>query len=59
VKILIQKEIFAEKPDMFGRITGQVRKTLLESGEEVRHIQCPKPNTLICKTDRTGNYEGT
>jgi hypothetical protein len=36
----------------------------LESGVEARHIRCPKPDSLVCKTgysgfDRTENYEGT
>jgi hypothetical protein len=29
------------------RINGQVRKTLLESGEESGHIRCPKPDTSV------------
>jgi hypothetical protein len=33
MKILIQIKIFAENLDMPGRITGQVWKILLESGE--------------------------
>jgi hypothetical protein len=39
MKILIQNEIFAERPDMFGQITGQVRKTLPESSVEAGHIR--------------------
>jgi hypothetical protein len=36
--ILIQRDIFAKNPDMSGRITGQVQKNLLESGEGTGHI---------------------
>jgi hypothetical protein len=46
-KILIQIGIFAGRTDMSGRITGQLRKTLLESGEEARHVQCPKPDSPV------------
>jgi hypothetical protein len=53
MKILIQIEIFAERPDMSGHITGQARKSLLESGEEARHIRCLKPNNLVYKTWET------
>jgi hypothetical protein len=47
---------------MSGRITGQVQKTLLESDEEAKHIQCPKPDSPVCKTgysnfDRIDDYE--
>jgi hypothetical protein len=38
-KILIHFKIFAERLDMSRRVTGQVQKTLLESGVKVRHIQ--------------------
>jgi hypothetical protein len=34
MKILIQIEIFSEKPDMSRRIIGQVQKILLESSEK-------------------------
>jgi hypothetical protein len=49
---------------MSGRITGQVRKTLLKFGEKAEHIRCPKMDNSVCKTgysgfDRTENYEGT
>jgi hypothetical protein len=50
-KILIQIEIFDRIPDKFGGITGRVRKTLLESGEEAGHIRCPKPDSPVL-TDR-------
>jgi hypothetical protein len=64
MKILIQIEIFAERPDMSGQITRQVQKNLLESGEEARHIRCPKLDNPVCKTgysgfDRTENYGRT
>jgi hypothetical protein len=32
---------------MSGRITGQLWKTLLESGDEARHVQCPKPDSPV------------
>jgi hypothetical protein len=51
MKILIKLRIFAERLDMSGQITGQVRKSLLESGEEARHIQCSKLDSPICKTE--------
>jgi hypothetical protein len=38
-KILIQHEIFAERPDTSRRITGQVWKNLLKSGVEAGHIR--------------------
>jgi hypothetical protein len=38
MKILIQKEIFAERSDMSGQITEQVWKTLLEPGVEAGYI---------------------
>jgi hypothetical protein len=47
MKILIQNEIFDEMLDMFEKITGQVRKSLLESGEEAGHIRCPKPDSPV------------
>jgi hypothetical protein len=34
MKILVQTKNFDRRPDKFGRITGQVRKSLLESGEK-------------------------
>jgi hypothetical protein len=60
MKILIQIEIFAERPDISGQISGQVQKSLLESSEEAEHIRCLKPNNPVCKTgtssfDRTEN----
>jgi hypothetical protein len=39
---------------MYGQITGQVWKSLLESGDEVRHIRCPKPDNLVSKTGYPG-----
>jgi hypothetical protein len=64
MKILIQIEIFAERPDMSGHITEQVQKSLLESGEETGHIRYPKLDCPIYKTgyfgfDRTENYGRT
>jgi hypothetical protein len=50
MKILIKLRIFAERLDMSGQITGQVQKSLLESGEEARHM-CSKLDSLICKTE--------
>jgi hypothetical protein len=54
MKILIQNEIFAERPDMSEQITGQVRKTLLESsersgisGDQNRIVWFVKLDTLI------------
>jgi hypothetical protein len=51
---LIQIGIFAGRTDMSGRIIGQLRKTLLESGEEARHVQCPKPDSPVWKTGYSG-----
>jgi hypothetical protein len=60
MKILIQIEIFAKRPDMSKWITRQVQKTLLESDEEAGHIRCPKLDSPVYKTgysdfDRTEN----
>jgi hypothetical protein len=49
-KVLIQFEIFAERPDMSGYITRQVQKNLLESGVEAGHIWLPKPDSPVCET---------
>jgi hypothetical protein len=54
MKILIQNEFFDERPDMSGQITGQVQKSLLESGEEAEHIRTPKPDSPVCKTRYSG-----
>jgi hypothetical protein len=64
MKILIQIEIFAERSDISGQITGQVQKSLLESSEKVGHIRCPKLDSPIYKTgyssfDRIENYGRT
>jgi hypothetical protein len=37
---------------MSRQIIGQVRKTLLESGEEVGHIRCLKLDTLVLTGQR-------
>jgi hypothetical protein len=49
---------------MSRQITRQVQKSLLESSEGAKHIRCPKPDSLVCKTgyssfDRTENYGRT
>jgi hypothetical protein len=49
MKILIEIEIFAERPNMSRQITGQVWQTLLESDEEAEHIRCPKSDSPVCK----------
>jgi hypothetical protein len=54
MKILIQNEIFAERPDMSGKITEYVWKTLLESVEKAGHIRCPKPDTSVYQTGYSG-----
>jgi hypothetical protein len=35
---------------MSGRITGQIWKSLLESGEGAGYIRCPKLNIPVCNT---------
>jgi hypothetical protein len=60
MKILEETENFDRRLNKSGRITGQVQKILLESGEEVRHAQCLKLDSSVCKTryfgfDRTDN----
>jgi hypothetical protein len=50
VKIFIEDEIFDRRPDKSGRITGQVRKTLLEPVRRVGHVRCQKPDRSVCKT---------
>jgi hypothetical protein len=41
---LIQEGIFAERPDISGRITGQVQEIILESDEKV---QFEKPDAPV------------
>jgi hypothetical protein len=64
MKILIQNGIFAERLDMSGRVTRQIRKSILEFDEKGGHIRCPKLDSLVYKTgysgfDWTNDCEGT
>jgi hypothetical protein len=43
---LIQEGIFAERPDISGRITGQVQEIILESDEKVQ-FEKPDASVLI------------
>jgi hypothetical protein len=45
-------------PDKSERIIGRVQKTLLESSEEARHIQCPKLNRYTGYLENKSDYEG-
>jgi hypothetical protein len=50
MRIFEKTEDFDTRPKKSARINGKVRKTLLESGGEVGHIRCPKPDSPVYKT---------